>query len=629
MRQAEAAGLRRELRSFLSAAIAAGEYDPAAGSFGPADPGFAARLGARGWLGICWPRALGGQEGSALDRHVIAEELIAHGAPLRASWVAEWLAGPLLLAAGTPEQQRELLPRFAAGRLSACIGLTEAALPGSGAPRCLARPDRGGWRLGGRCQMIGDPLGRLILLARTGDDGGAGLSLFLVDLALPGIAPLGAGRLAFDGVFLAGDRLLGPPEAGLAIWQEVAGIARGAPGGWLRHLPLLAVLAAADGPPEAEPVLGRLLAGCATMQAIGLARAGRAAPRLAALAAAEAEAIPAALYRLLPGEARPAPAEPQPVLPPVPGLRRPARPPHPLAAETARLLDGRLSSAFDPHLWAALEEGPVLRAALPPELGGDGEGLPGLLAIAEAAGAAGAPLPIAETLLGHHALALAGLAPPIGPLTFGPVLPDDSPGFGQGLLAGRLHRLPWARHASTAVIVLEGRRTVLAGRPAIGDEGRNGAGEPRDLVLLEEMPVLAAGEPGMGLNPGGLRALGTLFRAAAMLGATGRLAGHRRSPALAAAARFALRRAAWAPGRFAIACARLRVHAAAEDALAIPGQDPALVRRIAAWSGEFGTESEWASWLGRRARRAGAAGLWPLIADPGRMPDQTEETDDE
>jgi alkylation response protein AidB-like acyl-CoA dehydrogenase len=626
MRQADAAGLRRELRAFLAAGIAAGAFDPASGSWGAADPGFAARLGARGWIGTSWPRSLGGREGSLRERHVIAEELIAHGAPLRASWVAEWLAGPLLLAAGTPEQQRELLPRLAAGRLGACIGLTEAALPDGDAARCLARPDRGGWRLSGRCRLIGDPLGRLILLARTDD---SGLSLFLVDLALPGIAPPGAGRLSFDGVFLAEDRLLGPPEEGLAIWQEVAGIARGAPGAWLGQLPRLAALAAAGAPPEAEPVFGRLLAGCATLQAMGLARAGRASAALAVLAAEQAAAIPAALHRLLPEEAHPAPPEPPPLLPPVPSVQRPARAPHPLAAETASLLAGSPASAFDPELWAALEDGPVLRAALPPELGGEGKGLPGLLAIAEAAGAAGAPLPVAETLLGHHALALAGLAPPIGPLTIGPVLPGEAPRFAEGLLAGALHRLPWARHAAAAVIVLEGRRTILAGRPAIGAEGRNGAGEPRDLVLLDEMPVLAAGEPGLGLSPAGLQALGALFRSAAMLGALGRLARTRRSRALLAGARFALRQAAREPGRFAIACARLRTQAAAEAALAISGQDPSLARRIAAWSGEFGTESAWASWLGSRARGVGAAGLWPLIAGRGRMPGETEETEDE
>jgi alkylation response protein AidB-like acyl-CoA dehydrogenase len=622
MRQADAAGLRRAVRAFL----AADGFDRSQGSFGPVDPGFAARLGARGWIGTAWPRSLGGGESGARARHVIAEELIAHGAPLRASWVAEWLAGPLLLAAGTPEQQQEILPRLAAGRLGACIGLTEAALPHGEAARCLARPDRGGWRLGGRCRLVGDPLGRLVLLART-DEGGLGL--FLVDLALPGIAPLGAGRLTFDGVFLAADRLLGPPEGGLAIWQEVAGIARGAPGAWLAHLPLLGALAAAEAPPEAEPVLGRLLAGCATLQAMGLARAGRASPGFAALAAETAEAIPAALRRLLPEEARPAPVEPPPLLPPVPAIRRAARARHPLAAETAHLLAAGPASGFDAGLWAALEDGPVLRAALPPELGGEGEGLPGLLAIAEAAGAAGAPLPVAETLLGHHALALAGLAPPIGPLTIGPVFPGEAPRFADGLLSGHLHRLPWARDAAAAVIVLEGRRTILAGRPAIGVEGRNGAGEPRDLVLLEEMPVLAAGEPGAGLGPAGLRALGALFRSAAMLGALGRLARGRRGSALLAGARFALRRAAREPGRFAIACARLQAHAAAEAALAIPGQDPALARRVTAWSGEFGTESDWASRLGRRARRAGLAGLWPLIAGQGRMPDETEDTDDE
>ncbi|SDB10759.1 acyl-CoA dehydrogenase family protein [Belnapia rosea] len=636
MRQANAAALRRELRGFLAAEIAAGGFDPAAGSWAAPDPGFAARLGARGYIGTCWPRALGGQGGSAADRHIIAEELLAHGAPLRAHWVAEWLVGPLLLAAGTPGQQAELLPRLATGRLSACIGLTEAALPGDATLRCRARPAPGGWRLTGRCHVIGEAGGRMLLLARTGDGEGPGLSLFLLDLALPGLVPQGAGRLALEEVFLAEDRLLGPAEEGLALWAEAAAVARAAPDGWLRHLPLLAALAGADAPPEADPVLGRLVAACATLHSMGLSRAGRPSCRLATLAALEAGAPLAALRRLLPEEARPRLAEPPPLIP-LPALRRPAqavrpamRPPGRLVAETVRLLAGTgTAPGFDLDCWTALEEGPVLRAALPPELDGEGLGLPGLLAIVEAAGAAAAPLPVAETLLGHHALARAGLAPPLGPLTIGPVTGGEAPRLLGGLLAGQLRRLPWARHAAAAVLVLEdeeGPRTILAGRPAIGATGTNGAGEPRDLVLLEEMPVLAAGPPGQGLTPAGLRDLGALFRAAAMLGAIGVLARGAASRALAAMARHAVRRAARDPGRFAIACARLRVAAAAEACLAAPGRDPALARRLAAWGGEFGTESATATWLGGEARRAGAAGLWPLIVDRGRMPGETEDT---
>ena len=114
-----------------------------------------------------------------------------------------------------------------------------------------------------------------------------------------------------------------------------------------------------------------------------------------------------------------------------------------------------------------------------------------------------------------------------------------------------------------------------------------------------------------------------------MLGALGRVARGRRARGLAAAARFAVKQAAREPSRFAIACARLRTQAAAEAALALPGGDAALGRRIAAGSGEFGAESEWASWLGRQARRAGAGGLWPLVADRGRMPDEAEKAEHE
>ncbi|RYJ03235.1 MAG: acyl-CoA dehydrogenase, partial [Acetobacteraceae bacterium] len=137
--------LRRDLRRFLRGEAARGGWDRFAGSFAHADPGFSARLGARGYIGVDWPPAFGGLGGTRLDRLVIAEELLAQGAPLRAHWAAERLLGPLLLQFGTPAQQRELLPRIAAGRLGLCLGVEEAAVsPDPLAMHCRAMPVAGG-----------------------------------------------------------------------------------------------------------------------------------------------------------------------------------------------------------------------------------------------------------------------------------------------------------------------------------------------------------------------------------------------------------------------------------------------------------------------------------------------------
>ena len=76
---------------------------------------FSAKLGARGWLGMTWPCAYGGQERSALERYVVVEELLAAGAPVAAHWIAERQSGPALLKFGSEAQKTAILPRIAAG----------------------------------------------------------------------------------------------------------------------------------------------------------------------------------------------------------------------------------------------------------------------------------------------------------------------------------------------------------------------------------------------------------------------------------------------------------------------------------------------------------------------------------
>jgi alkylation response protein AidB-like acyl-CoA dehydrogenase len=82
-------------------------------------------LGRRGWLGMTWPREVGGGGHSPLHRFVVAEELIGAGAPIAASWFADRQIGPVLLQYGTAEQQARFLPDILAGRAAWCIGMSE------------------------------------------------------------------------------------------------------------------------------------------------------------------------------------------------------------------------------------------------------------------------------------------------------------------------------------------------------------------------------------------------------------------------------------------------------------------------------------------------------------------------
>jgi alkylation response protein AidB-like acyl-CoA dehydrogenase len=90
---------------------------------------FSAELGDRGWIGLTWPVEFGGGGRPPIERMVIAEELIAAGAPIAGSWFADRQMGPSLIAFGTTEQQRRFLPGIIAGRDTWCIGMSE---PGAG-----------------------------------------------------------------------------------------------------------------------------------------------------------------------------------------------------------------------------------------------------------------------------------------------------------------------------------------------------------------------------------------------------------------------------------------------------------------------------------------------------------------
>jgi alkylation response protein AidB-like acyl-CoA dehydrogenase len=250
--------LRADLRAFLAEERARGGFIPAVDCWVSApDPAFSARMGARGWIGMTWPRAYGGQDRPALHRHAVTEELLAAGAPVAAHWIADRQTGPQILRHGTEAQRREILPRLAAGAAFCAIGMSEShagsdlaavratatRVParaagtgtGTGTDAATATDAAHGWRLSGRKMWsTGAHLSRwMIVLARTsppeGRDRRAGLSQFLVDLTLPGVEVSGIEDLAgdahfnetlFDDVALPQDALLGAEGAG---WAQVMG----------------------------------------------------------------------------------------------------------------------------------------------------------------------------------------------------------------------------------------------------------------------------------------------------------------------------------------------------------------------------------------------------------------------
>ena len=121
----EAESLREEVRAFLKEQFSGATAVKRAKSWGGFDREFSRRVGARGWIGLTWPKKYGGHERSFLERYVVMEEMLAAGAPVSAHWVADRQSGPLLLRFGTEAQREKILPGIVRGELAFAIGMSE------------------------------------------------------------------------------------------------------------------------------------------------------------------------------------------------------------------------------------------------------------------------------------------------------------------------------------------------------------------------------------------------------------------------------------------------------------------------------------------------------------------------
>jgi len=157
------------------------------------DPEFTRDLGARGWIGMTWPTEEGGHGRSALERFIVYEQLIKHGAPICAGWFADRQMGPSLLQYGSPEQRRRWLPDMVAGSSVWCIGMSEPDA-GSDVASLRTRAVRQGeeWIVNGSKVWTSGAAQAdwCYLIARTDPDAPRhqGLSEFIVDMSDPGVS---------------------------------------------------------------------------------------------------------------------------------------------------------------------------------------------------------------------------------------------------------------------------------------------------------------------------------------------------------------------------------------------------------------------------------------------------------
>ncbi|MEW4467746.1 acyl-CoA dehydrogenase family protein [Parasphingorhabdus sp. JC815] len=229
--------LRAELQAFLKEEREAGNYRPEPECWmACSNPEFSRKMGKRGWIGLTWSSAYGGQDKSALERYIVTEETLRAGAPVAAHWIADRQHAPMLLAHGTEEQKRDILPRIAAGECYFAIGLSE---PGAGSDlanvKTKAEKVDGGWKING--QKIWSSGAHIchymVALLRTSPADGrnrhVGLSQIMIDLNLPGVTVKPIVDLSgdahfnevyFEDVIVPDDCLLGEEGGG---WKQVTG----------------------------------------------------------------------------------------------------------------------------------------------------------------------------------------------------------------------------------------------------------------------------------------------------------------------------------------------------------------------------------------------------------------------
>src|SRR3954449_4471534 len=288
----EAKELRQEVRAFLRQEIEAGSFSPQGGRNDNAEA-FARKVGAKGWIGMTWPKQYGGHERTFLERYVITEEMLAHRAPTRSFSTADRQSGPVILRYGQEEIKEKILPRIAAGELCFCIGLSE---PNSGsdvfAASTRATKTDGGWLVNGRKIWTSNAHNSdyMIALLRTSpstkENRRHGLTQFLIALNTPGITTrpivnLTGGHdfneVVFDDAFLPDTHLIGEVDMAWKQATDELAYERSGPDRWIETFPALVELVRRAGEAPSERLaegIGREVAHLATLRRMSLSVAG-------------------------------------------------------------------------------------------------------------------------------------------------------------------------------------------------------------------------------------------------------------------------------------------------------------------------------------------------------------------
>jgi acyl-CoA dehydrogenase len=286
--------LRQDVRAFIAEEIAAGTFVPDRPGHGDShDMAFSRRVGAKGWIGMTWPKKYGGRERNFLERYVVTEEFRVVNAPVRSHFVADRQSGPILLKYAPEHVKQDILPRICRGELCFVIGMSE---PGSGsdlfAAKAKAVKADGGWRLTGskiwtsNAHIADYMIGLFRTSAPTKENRRHGLTQYLIDMKSPGITvnPIyqmtgqhDFNEVVFDGVFVPDDHVLGEIDGAWKQATSELAYERSGPERFLETFYVLNELVRALGTePDLRGAegLGRLVAQLHTLRRMSVSVAG-------------------------------------------------------------------------------------------------------------------------------------------------------------------------------------------------------------------------------------------------------------------------------------------------------------------------------------------------------------------
>ncbi|HEY1927225.1 MAG TPA: acyl-CoA dehydrogenase family protein [Caulobacteraceae bacterium] len=201
------------------------------------DPAAFAEMAEMGWTGVIIPEAYGGSDFGYLSLGLILEET---GRTLTASPIVSTAlaAASAIILGGSDAQKDAWLPKIASGELVGALAVDEGPHHRPQNVKTKAQKSGSGYKISGSKSFVleGMAAGLFVVSARTsGAEGDAeGISLFLVPADAKGVTrkalkladSRGAANVAFDGVEVGADALLGAEGKGGPLLEKTLDRAR-------------------------------------------------------------------------------------------------------------------------------------------------------------------------------------------------------------------------------------------------------------------------------------------------------------------------------------------------------------------------------------------------------------------